>query len=224
MKTSQSVFLSWAILILLLALLNPFTIWAQDSNQMEMSPKHFNGFYLGTSLGYQNIFGGAFIDDLDVLAQKSSLVLDYSGGYRLQFLQNNIMIGGEIFYGLTDGHMTEVDPRSQIKVFYENNTQVGIGLQAGIVLGKKDKVLLYLFYNETRRVFDIHFITIDGSRITQKDTQYLDRYGVGLELPVYQRLNLTANIANSHSDFGDLETSMDVNDQLDYNVGILLNF
>ena len=224
MKTSQSTILIGANFILLLALLNPFTIWAQDSEQVEMSSKHFNGFYLGTSIGYQNIFGGAFIDDLDVLAQKSSAVLDYSVGYRKQFLQNKIMVGGEFFYGLTDGDMTEMDTRSQTKIFYENNTQLGIGLQAGVVLGKKDKALLYLFFNETRRVFDIHFTTSDGSRYTQEDTQYLDRYGVGLEMPVYERLNLRAYIANSYSNFDDLETSMDVNDKLDYNVGILLNF
>ena len=105
-----------------------------------------------------------------------------------------------------------------------NNTQLGIGLQAGIILGKKDKVLLYLFYNEIRRVFDIHFTKTDGSKYIQEDTQYLDRYGICLEIPVYQRLNLTVNIANSYSDFDDLETSMDVNDKLDYNVGILLHF
>ena len=224
MKTSQSIFLIWTNLILLLALLNPFTIWAQDFEQMLVTEKHFNGFYVGTSIGSQNIYGGAFIDDLDVFAQKSSAVIDFSAGYRMQLAQNKIMVGGEIFYGIVDGDLTTIDTRSQTKIFYANDYQIGLGLQAGVVLGKENNVLLYVFYNETKRVFDIHFTPDNGIKYTQKDTEYITRCGIGVEIPVYKQLNMRVNIANTYANFDDVKTSMKVNNKLDYNIGFLLNF
>jgi len=58
-------------------------------------PEMFDGFYLGSSIGSQNIFGGAFINNLDFLTQKSGFVLELVSGYRRQFLKNRLLVGFE---------------------------------------------------------------------------------------------------------------------------------
>ena len=212
------------IITLIISLLFPFSIWAQEAETQTTSSKHFDGIYVGSSVGLQNIFGGAFIDDLDVLAQKSGFVLELSTGYRKQFCKKRIMAGAEFSYGFTDGNMEEVDPRYHFMIFYENNNQLGVGLQAGAVLGKMHNILLYVFYNETKRKFDISFETPDGFTHTQEDTQYFARFGIGAELPLYKRFHIRANVAKSYTDYGDLETSTNVNDKIDVNLGVTVSF
>ena len=134
------------------------------------------------------------------------------------------MVGAEFSFGWTDGNMEEIDPRYDIMIFYENNNQLGVGLQAGVVLGATHQILLYAFYNEAKRKFNISFETLAGVTYTQEDTQNFGRFGLGAEFPLFEKLHVRANVAKSYTDYGDLETSMNVNDKLDFNLGVLVSF
>ncbi len=212
------------LFFLFLSLCLSVSVFGQNVANDIQEEKHFDGFNVGIALGSQNIFGGAFIDELDVLAQKSGFVVDFSVGFRKQIIQRKAVIGATFFYGLTSGDLQETDPRNQISIDYQNSTQVGFGLQLGGVIGEKEKVLLYLLAQQSRRVFDIELTSTDGMKYQQEDTQNFEKYGVGVEFPVYKKINVLVNVAKISVDFHDLEVSMDVEDKLDFNVGLLINF
>lgn len=187
--------------------------------------KHlFDGFYFGTTIGIQNIYGGAFIDDLDLLGQKSGFVLELSTGYRKQFHESRFMVGIEIHYGFTDGDLVETDPRYQFDVFYKNKAQRGFGLLYGVIVGSNKNFLIHGYTNLTIRNFDIEFTEVDGTFNTQEDGEGSLRYGVGLEVHLKKRFNIRTTIGRLNADFGDKVTSQDVEDKFDINLGVVYQF
>lgn len=186
--------------------------------------RHFDGFHIGLSVGSQNIFGGAFIDELDVLGQKNGFVVELSSGYRRQLLNSRLLIGFEFQFGITNSDVEQVDTRNQLKINYENNSQFGYGINLGIALGKNKNVLAYTYGSITKRNFDILIINTNGISFGQKDGQGFLRYGIGLETPIYKKLNIKATVGRVYVDFGDLKTNMDVDDKLDFNLGIVYQF
>ncbi len=184
----------------------------------------FDGFYVGTSVGSQNIFGGALINDLDLLTQKSGLVLEITPGYRRQLLNNRFLVGFELQLGFTDGDLVGFDSRFQFDVFYKNNIQRGFGLIAGVMVGPNRRFLIYSYGHVTNRDFDIEFTESNGTVHNQEDGQRFLRYGVGVEAPILKKTAVRAWVGGVDVDFGDLVTSQDVEDKLDVNVGLIYAF
>ncbi|MEO9801716.1 MAG: hypothetical protein ABJF04_00645 [Reichenbachiella sp.] len=199
---------------------------AQDGsgNKHQTARKYFDGLYFGTSMGYQNIFGGAFINGLDLLAQKNGFVLEFSPGWRKQVFNDRVMIGFELQFGFTDGDLKTVDPRYQWEVSYENKFQRGFGLTAGAVLGTRKNTLLYTYAKITNRSFDITFTDDSGFTHHQEDRQRFLRYGLGIERPIREKINASLMVGGVYTDYGDLETSQNVQDRLDVNLGLIFQF
>lgn len=186
--------------------------------------KYFDGFHLGISMGVQNIFGGAFIDNLDVLGQKSGFVTEFSTGYRKQFVNDRLVIGAELQFGITEGNLEQIDTRNQMEIDYKNNSQFGYGVNIGVALGRKKKILLYTYGTVTKRNFDITITETNGTNFTQEDGQGFNRYGLGLEIPVLGNFNVKAIVGRVNVDFGDLETNIDVDDKTDFSLGVVYQF
>lgn len=198
----------------------PINLQAQEASD----DKKFDGIYLSSSVGIQNIFGGALIDELDLLAQKSGFVLETSLGYRRQFAKERMLVGVELQFGLTNGDLTETDIRNQSKVTYENSSQGGYGLTIGGILGKSRGLLVFGYLNNTRRNFDIEITETDGRAYTQKDGQVFIRYGIGAEFPVWRRFHIKASFGSVITDYGDLTISQSVDDKMDFNLGATFQF
>lgn len=198
---------------------------AQDPDtDVSKTEKYFDGFHLGISMGVQNIFGGAFIDNLDVLGQKSGFVTEFSTGYRKQFVNDRLVIGAEFQFGVTDGNLEQIDTRNQMEIDYKNNSQFGYGVNIGVALGKKKKVLLYTYGIFTKRNFDITITETNGTNFTQEDGQGFNRYGLGLEIPVLGNFNVKAIVGRVYVDYGDLETNIDVENKTDFSLGVVYQF
>jgi hypothetical protein len=206
--------------LLVAILISSMNLNAQNNDEN----KHFDGPYIGLTVGSQNIFGGAFIDDLDVLAQKSGLVIEFHPGFRKQVFKNRIVIGAEIQFGFTDGNLEQLDTRNQLKIEYENNSQFGYGIHVGPTIGKNKNVLLYAYGNVTKRNFDITIFDTSGNIFGQEDGQRFLRYGIGLETPIYKKFNIKTSIGKTDVDYGELITNINVENKLDFNLGILYQF
>lgn len=192
--------------------------------QEDVDNERFDGMYLGSSVGIQNIFGGALIDELDLLAQKSGFVFETSLGYRKQFANERLLAGVELQFGFTNGDLTETDLRNQSSVTYQNSSQGGYGLMIGGVLGKSMRLLVFSYLNNTRRNFDIQITPVAGGAYMQEDGQVFTRYGIGAELPVWGRLHIKASFGAVMTDYGDLVASQSVNDKMDMNLGVSFQF
>lgn len=181
----------------------------------------FNGFYLGLDIGFQNIFGGAFIDDVDVLAQESKAVLGFSIGYRKRLFNSPILLGLQINYGFTDGNLTHSEPANQLKINYENNSQLGWGFDTGYAFG--DNLFLFGYLQEARREFEITIVSPLGT-FQQMDTQNFIKYGIGIEKNLNNAINLRIAIGQVYVDYEDLVTNIDVDDKMDVTIGITYKF
>ena len=197
--------------------------FAQNEDNPISSQKIFDGLYLGANIGSQNIFGGSNINGLDVLAQESRMVVDFSSGFRKQFLKNRFLFGIEVQFGLTDGTLKHSDQENQLEISYKNKTQYGIGITTGVTLGKHNNFLILAYLNETKRKFDVMIIE-SIYHYTQQDKQGILKYGIGVEARVYKRLNVRFTIGGLRVDFGDLETNIDVEDKLDVTLGVIHSF
>ncbi|MCE7994905.1 MAG: porin family protein [Roseivirga sp.] len=212
-----------AFISLFLIMLCTDQVYAQDSVPEEHYRK-FDGLYFGAGIGTQNIFGGAFINELDVLAQKQGFVLELSTGYRRQFLNDQLLVGLEFQYGITDGDLKAFDDRFDLDIFYSNNSQSGYGLTLGITPGVRKKYLIYTYAKITERSFEIEFTETNGTDHFQSDGQRFLQYGLGLELHLTKKLNLRTSFGRVDVDFGDMMTSQDVEDQFDINLGLVFQF
>ena len=179
-----------------------------------------SGFYLGINFGSQNVFGGSFVNDMDILAQESKFVSEISAGYRWQFLNNRLIAGFEGHIGFTDGQLMHEDPSEPLTIDYKNNFQSGKGIILGINLGAKRDWIIYGYLNETKRKFDVA-ISQDPWNFTQTDKQGMLRYGIGLEKTIYKQFNLRTSFGALNVDFGDLETNIDVEDNYDFTIGFI---
>ena len=181
--------------------------------------KHFSGVYLGANLGSQNLFGGAFINDIDVLAQDSRRVIVFSGGVRHQFFGDRLLAGAEIQYGLTDGNLTHFDPPSQSNVSYENNSQTGFGLTFGYSGGSGNNVAIFSYAFAIDRSFEIGIVDPANS-YGQTDGQSFLQYGLGAEVSVLDSWHVRALVGRQIVDFGDLVTNIELEKKFDLTLGV----
>lgn len=210
---------------LLFFLLTCASLIAQNPDaDTSKTEKYFDGFHLGISMGVQNIFGGAFIDNLDVLGQKSGFVTKFSTGYRKQLANDRLLIGAELQFGITDGDLEQMDTRNQMEIDYKNNSQFGYGINLGIVLGKRKKALLYTYGIVTKRNFDITISEVGGTTFMQEDVQRFLRYGIGFEIPVSGNFHLKATVGRVDVDYGDLETNINLENKTDLGLGVMYQF
>ena len=192
------------------------SIVAQES---QTSEKKFQGVYTGISLGVQNIFGGAFIDEVDVLAQKSGFVLEILGGFRFQLLERRFVLGAEYQYGFTNGDMSIED--NLFTVNYSNNRQIGLSLNLGYAFGENRNHLAYFLIGQGRRNFDIIIREQAGTTYTQMDQQNFDRFGLGVETNFSRQISCRLNVSRIFVDYGDLIVTQDVEDKLDVNLAFI---
>ncbi len=220
-KTTFSNYCTLKTCFLLLLVLFSFSIHAQNEDEKVFN--NFDGIYIGAMTGVQNLFGGSFVNGIDVLAQESRFVLEFPVGFRKQFLNERLMAGIEFQFGITDGDLKHSDPAEELEITYENSTQWGYGLTLGYVLGAKRNILAFMYGNETKRTFDVS-IKEGGLSYKQNDKQGMLKYGFGLEASILSILNIRATAGWLRVDFGDLITNIDVEDKMDYMVGVILQF
>ena len=185
--------------------------------------RYFSGFYMGMNIGSQNLFGGAFISGVDVLAQERRRVIEFSAGLRRQFLGDHVFAGAEVQYGLTDGNLMHFDPPSQSDVSYENLSQRGFGLTFEVAGGPGGAVALYSYTRATDRVFEISVVDPGGS-YAQTDGQSFLQYGVGAEVRISGSWHVDASVGRQLVDFGDLVTNIELEKKMDLTVGFVHQF
>jgi len=194
---------------------------AQSSQDRDR--EHFSGFYLGMSVGSQNLFGRAFIDGIDVLAQDRRRVIEFSAGIRRQFLGDHLLAGVEVQYGLTDGNLMYFDPPSQSAVSYENLSQRGFGLTLGYAGGPGGKVAIYSYLFATDRIFDVSIVDPNGPS-AQTDAQSFLQYGLGAEVRISGSWHIDASVGRQFVDSSDLVTNIELDKMLDLTVGFVHQF
>lgn len=184
-------------------------------------PRTFNGFYAGVEIGAQNVFSGAFLDGVDVLAQDSRTVMELSLGWRKE-LDNRLVFGVEIRFGLLDGDLELVLPDS-LRIDYENDRQAGFRIFLGRVLGKRRGVLVYAYYGQTQRRFDL---LIQAVRVSfgQRDSQGFENFGVGVEKRLARKWNARATVGSTGVDFGGLTTNVDIDQDVEAAIGLTYRF
>lgn len=180
---------------------------------------YFDGLYMSASYGKQNLFSGAFLDNIDVLQRKHSSVYELSLGWRL-------LVNGDLFisingrYGFTDGDLLRTD--NMLTIDYDNSNQIALGAQFGRVFGQQ-QWLAYMYSYVTRREFDIHVEVPDFS-FTQHDEQTLIRYGLGLEKRLATQWGAYVEVGKTHTDFGGKITNMGITNGTDLNIGLVYTF
>ena len=194
------------------------TVLADDHN----STKHFDGLYSGVELGLQNIYGGAFIDNLDILQRETKFIGSILLGWRHQ-LDSSLVFGLEGQLGLTDGDLTRNERNKSLNITYQNSSQLAAGLTIGYALGTKKDWLLYSYVFATRRDFDLS-INIGNSHFTQEDRMGILRYGLGIEKQWQNGFGIKLTAGSNYTSFGDLTTNMDVNGKLEAAAGIVYQF
>lgn len=183
----------------------------------------FEGFYIGALGGSQNIFGGSNVEGIDVLAQKSGFVMEFPAGFRLQALNERLVLGLEFTLGITDGNLLHMDDSKPLTINYSNSFQRGFGGMAGWAPGRGRNLLLFLYLNETKRTFDVDIRDRHG-RYRQKDKQGMLKYGLGLEFPLTGILHIRASAGLMRVDFGDRITNINVEDRGDIMAGLVFQF
>ncbi|MEZ4956918.1 MAG: hypothetical protein R2825_25395 [Saprospiraceae bacterium] len=189
-------------------------------NGLSVPNKYFDGFYLGANAGSQNLFGGSFVDGVDVLAQESRFVAEVLIGFRKQFLKGRMLAGAELQLGFTDGKLMHNDPSKSLTIKYENNFQSGYGLTLGAVFLKNKNLLVYAYAFETERKFDVTIRDAFGF-YKQKDEQGMLKYGLGAEAHLWKGLTARVTMGRLRVDFGDLPTNINVEDKWDMTFGFV---
>lgn len=208
--------------------LNSSILFAQNTAEIKEDEKvkigkHFDGFYVGANIGSQNIVGGAFINDIDVISQGTKFVLDFSTGFRKQLLNDRILVGLEFQFGITDGNSIVSDSGQQLEVTYKNNTQKGWGLNIGTAIGRNKNFLVYAYLKKVIRSFEI--VIVEGqSNFDQTDKESIPKYGLSLEASISRRFNIRADIGFLEVDFGDTPTQTPVQKNLDFTIGTVYQF
>ena len=202
------------ILLFTLAIING--TWSQKGDEN----KHFDGLYLGVTVGSQNVIGGSFVDNTDFLQEDTKVVVDIPVGFRKQLFANKLVLGLELRFGFLNGNLSLIDEQQQLQIDYQNDSQFGFGGIMGTTLGKKQKVLVYAYGIETKRKFDVN-ISFGNNSFTQKDKQGMFKYGLGIEANIYRRLNALLTFGTYRVDFGDVITNKNIKEKLDINIGLV---
>jgi hypothetical protein len=183
----------------------------------------FDGMYFEVNVGSQNVFGGSFVNDMDILAQESKLVTEIGLGYRKQFMNNRLVTGLAFSLGFLNGNLEHISADDPLKINYKNSSQYSFGLITGILLDKHRRFLLYGYLNETKRKFHV-IIDQPPYNYTQRDKQGMLKFGVGMEYQVFKRFHVKASFGGLRVDFGELKTNINVEDKYDLMTGIVYQF
>ena len=179
----------------------------------------FDGFHLGAALATQNVWGGSFVDGVDMLSQDRRTVVELQGGWRKQF--GWFVAGASVQYGFLDGGLVLAEPERSLEVTYANDGQFGFGASAGVALESRWPIHAFAYAFETSRSFDV--IVRQGDRLfRQNDEQGFLRYGVGVEAAISGRWHVRGTAGTYRVDFGDLVTNIDVSGELDVSLGVTL--
>lgn len=183
--------------------------------------KWFDGIYFGLAAGSQNIFGGSYVNNVDILAQDTRLVTDLAVGFRKEILNNRLVVGAEFQVGFMNGNLDYKDNNYSIK--YKNNSQSAIGLAIGTAFSRKRNLHFFVYANETTRKFKVEVKDSFGS-FRQLDEQGMLKYGIGFESHITKSLNARIYAGRLRVDFGDLTTNIDVEGTTDLMFGIVYQF
>tara|TARA_R110002073_G_scaffold103234_2_gene233706 strand:+ start:3609 stop:4292 length:684 start_codon:yes stop_codon:yes gene_type:complete len=210
----------------LLFLIFTSSLFSQNSEKVKKSlNKSFNGLYFGLNTGKQTIFSGAFINNIDVLAQDSKITTEFISGYRKQVFDNKIVFGGEIQIGLSD-HNLMLDyienSNSQFNIDYTNKNQISFGLNTGVVIS--NNTLLFAYGYIVKSNFDIVITEMNGSTFSQEDGQRFLRYGIGIEIPIYKSFNIKGTLGSTKIDHDDLQTNTKVDSEANFAFGVIYQF
>lgn len=210
---------------LLIALsLVSFSGYAQEAiGSKPQSKLKFDGFYFGFNAGVQNVFGGSFVNEMDVLAQEYKFVAEQAVGYRKQLIKNRLAIGLEFSIGFLDGRLNHTDLEEDLKIDYQTSFQYSLGLIIGGVIGEKRNTLLFAYANETKRSFDVNIRQRQYS-FQQTDKQGMLKYGIGVEWYGCKPFNIRGTFGALNVDFGELRTNIDVEDKFDFAIGVVYQF
>ena len=189
----------------------------------KLSSQNFNGLYAGVSVGRQNIFGGSYINGVDILSRDTRFAIDLNAGYRIYLVSKRLVFGPEVSFGYTDGNLQYNDPDKILHINYKNDKQWCLGGVLGVALGKNNNCLVFLYLNEVKRKFIVSIRDAKGS-YTQRDKQGMLRYGLGVEFPIINRLHTRISIGSGRADFGELITNINVNHRIDINGGLIIQF
>lgn len=198
-------------------------LFCLSTSHAQTMDKPFDGLYLGANAGSQNLFGGSFVDGVDVLAQESRFVAELFAGFRKQFWKSRLLAGAEVQIGFTDGALMHHDPSKPLTINYKNSFQNGYGLTLGAAFFKKRNLSAYAYAFETKRKFDVSIRDAFGT-YKQKDEQGMLKYGLGLEAKIWRGLHARTTLGRQRVDFGDLETNIDVDDKWDFTAGVAWQF
>jgi hypothetical protein len=211
------------ILTLICCLAIFYSTAQNQSNTGLGTAKYFDGPYLGVNIGTQNVFGGSFVNEMDILAQQSKVVTEFTLGYRTQLVKNRLVAGIAFSMGFLDGSLEHNDETEPLNISYKTSFQSSIGTKIGIALGKQRRYLIFGYINETKRKFDVA-INQPPYEFTQRDKQGMLKYGIGVELNLKKRINISTTFGGLRVDFGDLETNIDVEDKYDLTIGLNYQF
>ena len=213
----------WACLLLAVTCLVVSPVLVSAQPDPDGRARYFSGAFVGASLGSQNIFSGARINEIDVLAQDSRRVIEVSVGLRHQLAGTRLLVGAEVQYGFTNGDLAHDDTPSQSTVTYANNTQSGVGLTAGYVAGTQANVALFGFVSSTNRTFEIDISDATQS-YQQEDQERFLRYGLGVEARLFGSWHAEASIGLQTLDFDDEITNVDLERKVDLAFGVTFQF
>ena len=194
------------------------------------SIEKFDGLNIGIEVGTQNSFSGALIDDVDVITHQNEFASDITLGFRKSLINQHILIGIEIRYGLIDAQMNRHynNGFQNIDIQYEASNQSGYGIELGTIIGSKRDLLLGSYLFVLNRNFDIIWTESNGTIHDQIDENRFIRYGLFVERAFKKGLSAYANIGNIYVDFGDANTTEKVSDKVEFAFGfkyqIPLNF
>lgn len=202
------------------------SIFSQSNEEVKKSlNKSFEGLYFGLNIGKQTVFSGAFINNIDVLAQDNKPVTEFISGYRKQIFDNKIVLGGEIQIGLSDHNlMIEYieNSNSQFTIDYTSKNQFSFGLNAGVVIG--NNTLLFAYGYIVKSNFDIIITEMNGTTFSQEDGQRFLRYGIGIEIPIYKSFNIKGTLGSIKVDHDDVQTNTQVDSEVNFAFGVIYQF
>ncbi|MEX0300625.1 MAG: outer membrane beta-barrel protein [Kordiimonas sp.] len=204
--------------LLIAYVLNVGNVNAQEQSQ----PKLFDGLYGGIEISMQNIYGGAFLDNVDVLQEDTRAIGSIIAGWRKQF-DKGLVIGIEGQFGLTDGNLRREQYEGLVNIDYANSSQIALGIKFGYALGVEKDWLLFGYTTIARRSFDITVSAPSGT-FSQEDIQGILQYGVGIEKRWKNGWGVRATAGTVYTDFGDLVTNIDVTGKIDTALALTYQF
>jgi len=182
--------------------------------------RRFSGMYVGTEAGANNVIAGADINGVDTLAQERRLGVGGFVGARIQ-LESGVVLGAEAGAAWEDGNLEL--RQTGLSIDYENNLRWRYGATVGIAVGERRDTLLYAYFSEMKRSFDVS-IQQGPSAFQQQDEQGLFVLGVGVERAFGEHFSVRGSLGGARPDFGDRQLNMRPETIVDFNIAALWRF